>query len=102
MKKYEDLILSIVRYAYSQQMMQISEKIIEKYADDFNACYDSSSDEIEITNRDTFDRIAKESVSFMRSEIQSAELPSPRVMLKVLMQWIFEEQVLPEVERVVV
>lgn len=92
--------LAVGKYAYGSSVDAISEDIISRHAEAFNATYDRSDDGVTVTDRDGFNRIIQMVRAELEEGLQSHGLPNSGFMLSILHHWIFDEDVLQEVLRV--
>lgn len=94
---YQQHFLLLAGYANADAVNSISEKVIEKHADAFNATYQESDSGIDITDRAQFEAITREVVTTVENGIKDHKLPGTQFMKLVLANSIFEDKVLKEV-----
>ncbi len=88
----------IAGYVHDAEMMEISDKIIDAYAEDFNATYETDDDDegVTVKDREKFEKIAKASLQMIEEGLKSHKLPGSRFMKEVLIHRLFTPGVIRE------
>lgn len=90
----------LASYAFPALRDSVGEKVIEKYADTFNATFERDEKGIRILNPDAFKSIAKEVLEIVKTAISEAQVPCNNFSMHALLANIFEPDVLAEVLKV--
>jgi predicted AlkP superfamily pyrophosphatase or phosphodiesterase len=99
--KNEVYFLVLARYAFSDFISSVVEVIFEKYAEDFNTSYESTSSGIRVTNADKFSNIGNSVVEMVDQSLLKSALPSGNFLKKATLLSIFEPNVFQEVIKVI-
>lgn len=94
---YHQHILLLAGYANADAVNAISETVIEAHAETFNETYDTSEDGISIKDREGFESIVGNVDTMLSNGIKEHGLPESPFMKLVLVNSIFEDQVMAEV-----
>ncbi len=94
---YSAELLAVVRYAYLDSLNEISGDITNEYADKFNTTYEQKDGEIEVKDPKTFKQIVAEVTKKIESGLKDKSLPSNDFLKSVLLQHIFDTEVLKEI-----
>ena len=92
-EKYHRHLLVMLRYAYSEPVAAIAERVITKYADDFNKTYTRADDGVSITDEAGFHRILGEVLQVFETSMPEFNLGPAGLMRSVLITAIFEPDV---------
>lgn len=92
--------IGAARYAFPELVESTVGKIIERYAEEFNATYSRDDQGVSVTDTKNFKRIVAEVRSMVEKELQAAELPKNNFMVNSLLATVFEVDVLAEVVKV--
>ena len=99
--KFEKHLFVIARYAHGNAVAEISSAIVENFAEDFNATFEKKGDGVEVLNKEKFSEIVSQVVKNIESRLEQGSLPQGGFMKSLMLDWIFEPEVLPEVLSVV-
>lgn len=89
-------ILVVLRYAYNEQMSDIAEQTVNKYADSFNSTYERSGEDIKVKDNASFRKQFDEVLSFFEKALAEKQLPVNGLMKNVLIAFVFEPAVIKE------
>ena len=95
--KFEIYLFAVVRYAYAEEFTRIVQKVVDKYADEFNATYSVGDKGITVLDKLRFSAIAKEVDAIIETDLGAAGVPANAFMKRAAMQAIFDAAVLTEV-----
>ncbi len=98
--KNEIYFLALARYAHSDFITAVVEKIFEKYAEDFNTTYEKAESGITVTDQAKFKSIATSVVKMIEESLAGSELPNSNFLKKATLICVFEPDVLQEVLKV--
>lgn len=96
--KYEPHLFLVLRYAHQQEVEEILDAVIQNHAEAFNATYSLNRPEIEVTDRASFEKIAKQALDEIREKLEATPLPRSNVMRNAIAFSLFERPVLHQVE----
>ncbi len=97
--KYETHTFVISRYAHNDCIEPLLAKIIEEYASDFNNCYQTDgASQIEISDKATFEKIARDVEKLTGQHLQESNLPENGFMKNSVFYSLFEPLVLQELK----
>jgi len=96
---YEAEIFAVARYAYIEPVNAIASEITEVYADKFNTTYSQGDQGVTVKDQAAFDKIVKEVMVKVEEGLKKNALPVSGFMKNVLLQHIFDAEVLKEVLR---
>ena len=88
----------VAGYLYDEAMVDISGKIIDRYADDFNTTYEQRESEIEIKDEARFAAIAKEALKLIEEGLTEHHLPTSGFLKQVLVNRLFNPEVIRELD----
>ncbi|RMD84606.1 MAG: hypothetical protein D6808_06730 [Candidatus Dadabacteria bacterium] len=91
---YRESLLILACYAHSDFVKGISEKLVEKYADEFNETYEIKGEGISFKDAKQFKNLVKEILNEIKEGLKEEGLPQNPFMLNAVMAFIFEEPVL--------
>lgn len=92
--------LLLASYAFSSVCNAIAEKVINQYADTFNATYQANENGVTVTNPEKFKSIINEVVEIVKSELNTAQVPCNNFSVNAVLSTIFTPDVFAEVLRV--
>ncbi|NMC61921.1 MAG: hypothetical protein GYA55_02000 [SAR324 cluster bacterium] len=96
----ERYFMVIAGYIHDEAMVDISSKIIDEYADAFNATYSQNGSDIEITDQKNFEKIAKEALKKIENGLKEHDLPTSSFLKGVLVNRLFTPEVVGKLESV--
>ncbi len=96
--RYAAHLLGIGRYAFSEMVLPVSEEIVDKYADSFNASYVKENGEVVIKDEKTFTAIVKATLERAEQQLTSSGIEATPFMKSLFMVGIFEEEVLKKIK----
>ena len=85
------------RYAHSEFVTSLVEKIFEEHAEVFNTTYEKIEGGIKIKDKAKFSAIVKAVLGMVDEELKSAPLPVTNFLRKTVLMCVFEDEVLKEV-----
>ena len=97
---YEPHLMVISRYLYNNAIEEIISGIYERHADQFNETYSLDSGSFEYKDQSGFEKIIADVAKEVDAGIGEHELPATPYMRNVIHGALFDEQVMPEVYRV--
>jgi hypothetical protein len=95
--EFETEILVVVGQAYSQHVAELTGEITTLYADKFNATYSQDGEDLTVKDRKTFEKIVSEVMLGIDEGLKKRSLPSNGFMKNVMLQNIFDAEVLKEI-----
>jgi hypothetical protein len=93
-------LLSLARYAQPELVVSISEKVIDRFADEFNTSYQTGSEAITIQDAQKFERIVREAHALVRQLLEEQNVAPSGFTVNVMLASIFEPLVLKEAWKV--
>jgi len=96
LETFEPYLQLLTQQAYAGAIDIISDKIIEIYAEKFNATYERKESGVEVQDSTLFQKIVREVDSSLDDELKHQDLPPSPYMKQVLYSAVFEEDVLKE------
>jgi hypothetical protein len=94
--QYEIELFALAKYVYGDQILAISNQVIDKYSDEFNTTYTVANDKISVTNRKRFDEIVKEVFVIIEASLKAASMPQSPFIKNTLIYSIFDPIVAEE------
>ncbi len=91
---FDSHLIAIGSYAHSEMVMNLSNQIVEKYADRFNATYETQTDDIAVKDKKEFDAIMQEVSSLISKNIKDAGFGESVFMQSVVFSTVFDRPVL--------
>jgi len=92
--QFDPHLIGIGGYAHSDLVTAVAGQIVEKYADDFNATYQSNGSTITVSNQAKFDEIVGAANKVIDETLVTRGLGASSFMKNVLLAAIFEQPVL--------
>ena len=87
----------VAGYVHDTAMVDISGNIVDAYADDFNATYETAEDgSIHVTNQEKFEEIAKAAFQMIDNGLKSHKLPASLFLKSVIAHRLFTPGVIRE------
>lgn len=96
-KGREKLFFGVARYAFAEVIDMAVERIIDQYADDFNATYERTDEGISVKNPGRFKEIVTDVSTQSASALAEATIPVNGYSRGVMLATVFEPDVLEEV-----
>lgn|GEM_PF-918289 len=93
----EFLFLGVARYAFPELVESSVGRIVDTYAEEFNATYEKTEGGISVTHAAVFRKIAREVLSNIRADIKAAGFGPNPFLENTLLSSVFEIDVLAEV-----
>ena len=96
--KYDSYFLALSRYALPDVFNTVIESTFEEYAEPFNQTYETTAEQITVTNQKEFSEIAHKVYESLSPKLKNcSELDQNEFIKKALLLCIFEPNVLVEV-----
>ena len=97
---YEEHLFLAIRHAYSEQLDQILDGVIEKHAEEFNNTYivDPMTGTITISDEGSFKSIGEQAIKMITDSVDAADIPSNGFMKKTAVYSLFDRAVLEALE----
>ena len=96
----ERFFMVIAGYVHDEAMVDISSRIIDRYADDFNGTFEQNSSGIEIRDRERFEALARQAVQMIEEGLKDHNLPRTAFLKNVLVNRLFTPEVIKELDPV--
>lgn len=93
----QNYFLALAGYAHLEFITGLSNKVFDKYADEFNATYETLEKEVRVKDKKKFAEIVKSTTEMLDAELKAYALPDSWFMKKTALNAIFEPRVMQQV-----
>jgi hypothetical protein len=94
---YAPHFLAIARHGHTEVINAIAEQVITQYADQFNETYEKNGDSITVKDQEAFVSITRDVCTLLTDVIAEAELPDNLFFRTIIIDWLYDPEVVPEV-----
>ncbi len=96
----ERYFMVVAGYVHDDAMVDISAKIIDQYAEEFNSTYEQLESDIEIKDSAKFESIARQALQMVEDGLREHQLPVTPFLKNVLVNRLFTQEVIEKLDPV--